>query len=141
MAEAAVRSDLRPPEYGEPAPFFEAATDAVPNYNFGVAAGRWIVLMVFGTLSLEASREASGFWLAYGDASALVKLYADEIDSDAVRGVPMFAVAQVSRVEVPAALGRKDRMGGLTPRLTAALIADFEADVAALRAEEGRDDQ
>ncbi len=66
--------------------------------------------------------------IAYADSSALVKLYADEFGSDVVRVVPTFAVAQVARVEVPAALWRKQRTGTLTARLAAALIDDFEAD-------------
>ena len=46
------------PDVGEPAPFFTAATDNIERYSLEVAAGRWIVLMVFGTLSVEASRQA-----------------------------------------------------------------------------------
>ena len=46
------------PGFGEPAPFFAAATGTVARYNFGVAAGRWVVLMVFGTLEYAASMDA-----------------------------------------------------------------------------------
>ncbi|HEY0435091.1 MAG TPA: 2OG-Fe(II) oxygenase [Phenylobacterium sp.] len=42
---------LNPLEPGEPAPFFAAATDGVDRYSLDVAAGRWIVLMIFGTLA------------------------------------------------------------------------------------------
>lgn len=48
----------RPPEFGEPAPLFLAATDGVPNYNIGVAGGRWMVLLVFGSLAAPACRDA-----------------------------------------------------------------------------------
>src|SRR5881227_3638191 len=47
-----------PLEVGEPAPFFAAATDGVDRYSLDVAAGRWIVLMIFGTLSEPAAYEA-----------------------------------------------------------------------------------
>jgi len=45
---------VAPPQFGEPAPLFVAATDGVDRYGFDVAGGRWIVLMVFATLGLEA---------------------------------------------------------------------------------------
>jgi len=48
----------RPPEIGEPAPFFTAPTTNVKRYSLDAAAGRWIVLMVFGTLSSPASLHA-----------------------------------------------------------------------------------
>lgn len=66
----------------------------------------------------------------FADASALVKLYADEEGHEVVRalkGLPV-AVAQVSRVEVPAALWRKQRMGDLRPEEARVLTADFESD-------------
>ena len=47
-----------PPGFGEPAPFFTAQTDGVPNYSIEVAAGRWIVLMLFGTLGHDVCRAA-----------------------------------------------------------------------------------
>jgi peroxiredoxin/predicted 2-oxoglutarate/Fe(II)-dependent dioxygenase YbiX len=53
-----------PPEFGEPAPLFTAATDGVDNYNIGVAGGRWMVLLVFGSLAAEASRQAHDLALA-----------------------------------------------------------------------------
>ncbi|QUD87856.1 redoxin domain-containing protein [Phenylobacterium montanum] len=49
---------VRAPEVGEPAPFFTAATDKVARYSLDVAAGRWIVLMIFGTLGSDASLAA-----------------------------------------------------------------------------------
>jgi len=66
--------------------------------------------------------------IVFGDSSALVKLYADETGSEAVREIDRFAVAQTTRVEVPAALWRLHRMRLLTPRLTTALVGQFEAD-------------
>ena len=51
-------ADRKAPEVGEPAPFFTAATDNIERYSLEVAAGRWIMLMVFGTLSAEPSRQA-----------------------------------------------------------------------------------
>jgi peroxiredoxin/predicted 2-oxoglutarate/Fe(II)-dependent dioxygenase YbiX len=47
-----------PPAAGEPAPFFTASTDGNDHYSLEVAAGRWILLMAFGTLSEAASAEA-----------------------------------------------------------------------------------
>jgi predicted 2-oxoglutarate/Fe(II)-dependent dioxygenase YbiX/peroxiredoxin len=49
---------LRTPGVGEPAPFFVAATDGIEQYSLDVAAGRWIVLMMLGTLAEPASRQA-----------------------------------------------------------------------------------
>ncbi|WP_372786213.1 redoxin domain-containing protein [Phenylobacterium sp.] len=46
------------PHVGEPAPFFTAATDNNDHYSLEVAAGRWIVLMAFGTLGEPASAKA-----------------------------------------------------------------------------------
>jgi predicted 2-oxoglutarate/Fe(II)-dependent dioxygenase YbiX/peroxiredoxin len=55
---------VAPPQFGEPAPLFVAATDGVDRYGFDVAGGRWIVLMVFATLSLEACATAHAAVLA-----------------------------------------------------------------------------
>jgi uncharacterized protein len=65
----------------------------------------------------------------FADASALVKLYADEDGADDVRGLSAVAVSQLSRVEVPAALWQKHRMGELDATEAQALTADFEADL------------
>ena len=63
-----------PPGFGEPAPFFTAETDGIANYSIEVAAGRWIVLMVFGTLGADACRVAHETVLArralFNDADA-----------------------------------------------------------------------
>jgi peroxiredoxin/predicted 2-oxoglutarate/Fe(II)-dependent dioxygenase YbiX len=55
---------VAPPQFGEPAPMFVAATDGVDRYGFDVAGGRWIVLMVFATLGLEACAKAHAAVLA-----------------------------------------------------------------------------
>lgn len=63
------------------------------------------------------------------DTSAVVKLYADEDGSQAVQGiVGPLVVSQMTRVEVPAALWRKCRMGELGQEDTQVLVAEFEAD-------------
>lgn len=62
------------------------------------------------------------------DSSALVKLYSDEPGHEHVRGLASVAVAQLARVEVPAALWRKQRLGELSADDTGLLAADFEAD-------------
>jgi len=64
----------------------------------------------------------------FADSSALVKLYADEGGYQQVRGMAGIAVAQLARVEVPAALWRKQRMGELSADDARLLTADFEAD-------------
>jgi peroxiredoxin/predicted 2-oxoglutarate/Fe(II)-dependent dioxygenase YbiX len=65
---------VEPPAFGEPAPFFTAETDGIANYSIEVAAGRWIVLMVFGTLGAEVCRDAHDKVLArraiFNDADA-----------------------------------------------------------------------
>ena len=64
----------------------------------------------------------------FADSSALVKLYADEPGHESVRALEQVVVAQIARVEVPAALWRKNRMGELSAGAAAVLIAAFEAD-------------
>jgi predicted nucleic acid-binding protein len=64
----------------------------------------------------------------FADASALVKFYADEEGHEAVRELTAVAIAQVSRVEVPAALWRKHRLGEITPDEAQVLTSAFEAD-------------
>lgn len=64
----------------------------------------------------------------FADSSALVKLYADETGHEQVRGIGSIAVSQLARVEVPAALWRKQRMGELSANDARLLTADFEAD-------------
>jgi uncharacterized protein len=64
----------------------------------------------------------------FADSSALVKLYADEQDHEQLRALPVVVVSQIARVEVPAALWRKQRMGELSAENAQILTADFEAD-------------
>lgn len=65
----------------------------------------------------------------FADSSALVKLYADEPGAEAVRSINGFAICALARVEVPAALWRKQRMGDLEPAQAQVLTAAFEADL------------
>lgn len=62
------------------------------------------------------------------DSSALVKLYADEQGHEEIRVLRSVAVAQIARVEVPAALWRKQRLGDLVAEDARLLTAEFEAD-------------
>ena len=64
----------------------------------------------------------------FADSSALVKLYADERGADTVRAEALLIVSQLARVEVPAALWRKHRLGELSLADTSVLVAAFEAD-------------
>ena len=65
---------IEPPDVGEPAPFFTAETDGIANYSIEVAAGRWIVLLIFATLGADVCREAHDKVLArraiFNDADA-----------------------------------------------------------------------
>jgi predicted nucleic acid-binding protein len=65
---------------------------------------------------------------AFADSSALVKLYADEDGRGAVLGAEPLAVSQLARVEVPAALWRKHRIGEIPADRAMALTAEFDAD-------------
>jgi len=64
----------------------------------------------------------------FADSSALVKLYADEVDHRLIRQIETLVISQLARVEVPAALWRKHRMGEIAPAQAQTLCADFEAD-------------
>ena len=46
------------PDFGDPAPLFVARTDEVEAYNIGVVAGRFVLLMMFGSLGVEACAAA-----------------------------------------------------------------------------------
>jgi predicted 2-oxoglutarate/Fe(II)-dependent dioxygenase YbiX/peroxiredoxin len=54
----------RIPDFGEPAPLFTAPTDGIDAYNIGVVAGRHVVLMLFGSLGVEACARAHAEVLA-----------------------------------------------------------------------------
>ena len=64
----------------------------------------------------------------FADSSALVKLYADEDGQEEIRALRDMIIGQIARVEVPAALWRKQRMGELAPEDAQILTAEFEAD-------------
>lgn len=65
---------------------------------------------------------------AFADSSAVVKLYADESDAEAVRSRSGLVVSQLARVEVPAALWHKQRLGELSASDARVLVTAFEAD-------------
>lgn len=65
---------------------------------------------------------------AFLDSSAVVKLYADEEGSDLVRELEATVVSALARVEVPAAIWRKSRIGELPEEDAAVLVSEFEAD-------------
>lgn len=62
------------------------------------------------------------------DSSALVKLYADEPDHLAIRGLSSIVVSCLARVEVPAAIWRKHRNRELSEVDASVLTAEFESD-------------
>jgi predicted nucleic acid-binding protein len=64
----------------------------------------------------------------FADSSALVKLYADEPGAETVRSVGLLVASQLARVEVPAAIWRKHRIGELPAAAAGVLVAAFEAD-------------
>jgi predicted nucleic acid-binding protein len=64
----------------------------------------------------------------FADSSALVKLYADEVGAELVRTLSPLVISQLARVEVPAALWRKHRIGELSAADATILISAFEAD-------------
>lgn len=64
----------------------------------------------------------------FADSSALVKRYADEEHSDAVRELEILVVSALARVEVPAAIWKKCRMSQLSEPDAKVLIEAFESD-------------
>ncbi|HSK55968.1 MAG TPA: type II toxin-antitoxin system VapC family toxin [Jiangellales bacterium] len=76
--------------------------------------------------------------MSFADSSALVKLYADEPGHEVVRAHSPLVVSQLCRVEVPAALWRKQRMGEITPQQAGDLVAEFEADYFGADSERGQ---
>lgn len=64
----------------------------------------------------------------FADSSAIVKLYADEEGHEQVRALTAVAVAEIARVEVPAAIWRKHRIGEIGAEDARLLTAEFEAD-------------
>jgi uncharacterized protein len=65
---------------------------------------------------------------AFCDSSAVVNFYADEPDAAYVRSLPAMVVSALVRVEVPAAIWRKQRAGLLAFDAAADLAQAFEAD-------------
>jgi uncharacterized protein len=65
---------------------------------------------------------------AFADSSALVKLYVDEVDHEVVRTAPTLVISALARVEVVAAIWRKQRMNELTVEDAGLLTAAFEFD-------------
>lgn len=74
----------------------------------------------------------------FADSSALVKLYVDEADHALVREQVGLIASQLARVEVPAALWRKVRIGDLAPQDAALLVAAFDADYSGVAEEPPR---
>ena len=72
------------------------------------------------------------------DSSALVKLYADEHESNTIRSLAEFVVSQLARVEIPAALWRKRRTGELSFQRASVLAQEFEWDWSGERRGAGR---
>lgn len=66
--------------------------------------------------------------MIFADSSALVTVYADEPQRTSLDGGEAVAIAEIARVEVPAALWRKQRMGELSVREARVLTDAFEAD-------------
>jgi predicted nucleic acid-binding protein len=64
----------------------------------------------------------------FADSSALVKLYADETDHKVVRDLDVLVVSCLARVEVPATLWRKHRIGELDSADARLLVTAFEID-------------
>jgi predicted nucleic acid-binding protein len=64
----------------------------------------------------------------FADSSALVKIYADEPGHEQIRALPVLVISQLARVEVTAALWRKQRAGQLSAEQVGVLLDEFEAD-------------
>ena len=60
------------------------------------------------------------------DSSALVKRYAEEPGADDVRSLENGVACAIARVEVPAAIWRKCRLGELHAEAAAVLVEQFE---------------
>jgi predicted nucleic acid-binding protein len=64
----------------------------------------------------------------FADTSAVVKLYADEPGHGRIRALEAMYVSQLCRIEAPAAVWRKNRMGEIDAETAAVLVAAFEHD-------------
>lgn len=92
LTDSTFKADPQPriPAPGEPAPFFTGATDANPRYSLDVVAGKWVVLMFFGTLGSQPSVDALALALQARErfddrAAAFYGISLDPADRD--RGV------------------------------------------------------
>ncbi len=65
----------------------------------------------------------------FADTSAVVKIYVDEPSSSRVRSLEAMYVADLTRVELPAALWRKSRTGALDRKACGALVRRFEQEL------------
>ncbi len=75
----------------------------------------------------------------FADSSALVKFYADEEHHEAIRSIAEpIVVSHIARVEVPAALWRKHRLGELAAEDAALLTESFETDLSGTATEAPR---
>jgi predicted nucleic acid-binding protein len=68
----------------------------------------------------------------FADSSAVVKLYAAEEGSEEIAALDAVVVSALARVEVPAAIWRKSREGGISAGEAALLVRKFESDIAAV---------
>jgi predicted nucleic acid-binding protein len=67
--------------------------------------------------------------IVFADSSAVVKLYANEDDAERVRALPTpLYVSALARVEIPAALWRKQRTGEMSTDDVTTLIERFTSD-------------
>ncbi len=65
----------------------------------------------------------------FADTSAVVKLYADDAGIEVIRALDAMFISQLCRVELPAALWRKNRTGTLPAEDAQVLIRAFENDM------------
>jgi predicted 2-oxoglutarate/Fe(II)-dependent dioxygenase YbiX len=96
MAREAIRKN--PPGFGEPLPFFTAETDGIANYSIDVAAGRWIVLMLFHSLANPLAKAAHEAVLAraqlFNDTDAAFFGLSTDPDDRFQRGLANAAVGR-----------------------------------------------
>lgn len=64
----------------------------------------------------------------FADSSAVVKLYTDEAGHEIMAAIPALVIARIARIEVVAALWRKQRMGELSADAARLLTDEFELD-------------
>jgi predicted 2-oxoglutarate/Fe(II)-dependent dioxygenase YbiX len=100
MAGTRARTPARrpPPGFGEILPFFAAETDGIASYSLDVAAGRWIVLMVFHSLGDPTAAAAHAVVTAraalFNDADAAFYGLSTDLDDRFQRGLANAAVGR-----------------------------------------------